>query len=94
MRNEHRRASSHGDDQSWIATSVVLELSSCGKRSFDALLRSTGAGQAPLAGALSQLRGDGFILQDAHGSWGLSSRGLDLVERSRPRGGRQSRRAA
>ena len=80
-------------DDSWIATSVVLALSS-GKQSFAALLRSTKAGQAPLAGALAQLRADDWILQDDCGNFQLSSRGLNLVDEGRRRGGRQSRRAA
>jgi hypothetical protein len=81
-------------DDSWIATSVVLSLGSSGEQNFAALLRSTGAGQAPLAGALAQLRGTDWILQDDSGNFQLSSRGLNLVDEGRRRGGRQSRRAA
>jgi hypothetical protein len=81
-------------DESWIATSVVLSLSSSGKQSFAALLRSTKAGQAPLAGALAQLRADNWILQDDCGNFQLSSRGLNLVDEGRRRGGQARRRAA
>jgi hypothetical protein len=80
-------------DESWIATAVVLALAS-GKQSFNALLHTTQAGQAPLAGALAQLRGDRFILQDAHGDFRLDRAGLDLIAASRQQRGGQARRAA
>jgi hypothetical protein len=81
-------------DDSWIATSVVLSLGSSGKQSFAALLHSTGAGQSPLSAALSQLRADSWILQDDAGNFQLSSRGLNLVDEGRRRGGRRQRAAA
>jgi hypothetical protein len=81
-------------DQSWVATTVVLALAPGGEQSFDTLLRSTGAAQATLTAALSQLRGDDWLHQNEHGDFRLSSRGLDLVERSRPQRGRPARRAA
>jgi hypothetical protein len=100
MSNNNRRALAGSSrrpcrtcDQNWIATAVVMALSSSGKQSFNALLHTTQAGQAPLAGALAQLRGDHFILQDQHGDFQLDSAGLDLIAASRKQCGRQSRRA-
>jgi hypothetical protein len=85
----------NSNNEPWIATSIIMTLASGGRpQSFDDLLLSTKAGQGPLAAALSELRGDLFVTQDDHGDWRLSARGLDLVERSRPRDGRQARRAA
>jgi hypothetical protein len=80
-------------DESWIATAVVLALAS-GKQSFDALLCSTGAGQSPLAAELATLRADAWILQDDSGNFQLSTKGLNLIDEGRHRGGRQTRRAA
>lgn len=101
--NHHRRAVAGSSrrppcrtcaaDQSWIGTSVVLELAS-GKRSFAALLHSTGAGQSPLSAELAMLREDSWIIQDDSGNFQLSSKGLNLVDEGRRRGGRQFRRAA
>jgi hypothetical protein len=56
---------------------------SSSKQSFNELLLSTGAGQAPLAGSLAQLRGDHFIIQDVHGDFRLDRAGLDLIAASR-----------
>jgi hypothetical protein len=106
MQNQNRRAVAGSNtrsrnsakacrtcDESWIGTAVVLALADSAKQSFNALLRSTGAGQSPLAAALAQLRTDSWILQDDSGNFRLSTRGLNLVDEGRRRGGRRQRAA-
>jgi hypothetical protein len=97
-KNHAKRAPSRCStcDASWIATAVVLALSTTGsgKQSFAALLRSTKADQGPLAAGLAQLRADDYVLQNVHGDFQLSSKGLNLVDEGRRRGGQARRRAA
>lgn len=64
-----------------LGSAVILALAR-GARTFDELIHSTGTGQAPLIGALSEMRGDGWVEQTGS-AFRLSPRGRELVARCR-----------
>jgi hypothetical protein len=75
------------------AVAVIMALADS-PDSFNGLLHKTDARQAGLVSALAELRVGGFLVNREDGSFRLTAKGLDLVEHSRRRDGRQAQRRA
>jgi hypothetical protein len=74
-----------------LASAVIMTLDT-GARTFRELVKLTGAGEGPIAAALSECRVEDLtVCRD--GVFELTKRGRDLLARCQ-RGGRQARRQA